>query len=83
MTASARRQGNTITVEVSDGKKTVKFATGYVHAKYGMVMANILADKKWMGFDATKNTFYFPIEMTVSAGSFGDNYETYTITSKY
>ena len=67
----------------ADGKKTVKFATGYVHAKYGMVMANILADKNWMGFDETDNTFRFPIEMTVSAGSFGAGYDTYTITSRY
>lgn len=67
----------------ADGNKTVKFATGYVHAKYGMIMANILADKNWMGFDSSDNTFYFPMEMTVSAGSFGANYETYTITSKY
>ena len=67
----------------ADGKKTVKFATGYVHAKYGMVMANILADKNWMGFDETDNTFYFPVEMTVSAGSFGAGYDTYTITSRY
>ena len=48
-----------------------------------MVMANILADKNWMGFDATKNTFHFPIEMTVSAGPFGAGYDTYTITSRY
>jgi len=58
-----------------DGKAVKKFATGYVHAKYGMISANVLGDN-WMGYDADDNAFYFPFEFTVDAGSFGSNYDT-------
>lgn len=64
------------------GKKIEKYASGYVHPSYGMIYANFLY-ANWTGFDADENAFYFPLEFTVSAGSFGKNYDTFTIIEKY
>lgn len=66
----------------SEGAKIAIQATGFVHPSYGMIMANFLYTE-WLGFDSAKETFYFPIEFTVSAGTFGANYDTFTITKKY
>lgn len=66
----------------SEGKKIANQASGFVHKTYGMIIANFLYNV-WMGFDSAEQTFYFPIEFTVSAGSFGTNYDTFTITKKY
>jgi hypothetical protein len=59
----------------SEGKNVTKFASGYVHTSYGSITANVLGDY-WMGYDADDNAFYFRLEFTVSAGSFGSNYDT-------
>ena len=61
----------------SDGKALKKFASGYVHKTYGMIMANVLSDY-FVGYDADDNAFYFPFEFTVDAGSFGANFDTIT-----
>ena len=62
----------------SDGTKTEKFGTGYVHATYGMIMANVNSSYP-MGYDTEveglEGEFYFVMKFTVSAGSFGENYE--------
>lgn len=57
----------------------VGIITGYEHPDYGMVTA-------WYSnvtYDANTKTFTFPIEWTVSAGTFGVYPATYTITSLY
>lgn len=65
-----------------EGNEVSVYETGYQHSTYGMISANFLYDT-WTGFDASENTFYFPIEFTVSAGTFGDDYDTFTITQRY
>jgi len=63
----------------ASGKAVSKFDTGYVHSSYGMIAANDISDDKtFVGYDADDNTFYFPLEFTVSAGSFGSDFDTLT-----
>lgn len=63
----------------ASGKAVSKFDTGYVHSSYGMIAANDISDDKtFVGYDADDNAFYFPLEFTVSAGSFGSDSDTLT-----
>lgn len=63
-----------------EGNKVTSFATGYVHSRYGMIMANVLSGT-FIGCD--ENTLYLPFSFTVSAGSLGADYDTYTITETF
>lgn len=62
----------------SEGTKQVTFPSGFVHASYGMIMANVNTSYP-MGYDTEvegiEGEFYAVIKFTVSAGSFGENYE--------
>jgi hypothetical protein len=63
----------------ASGKAVSKFDTGYVHSSYGMIAANDISDDKtFVGYNADDNAFYFPLEFTVSAGSFGSDFDTLT-----
>ena len=66
----------------AEGNKVLKFASGYNHPNYGMIMANVETDYE-MGYDTTKpgieGQFYVVMSMTVSAGTFGTNYELFDI----
>lgn len=67
----------------NSGTPVSKFLSGYVHPSYGAVTANVLDVE--MGYDeegpeGTVGYFYFPLEFTVSAVSFGDGYEYLFIT---
>lgn len=66
----------------SEGNQTTKFASGYNHASYGMIMATVETSYP-MGYDTTvegvEGQFYVVMSMTVSAGSFGTNYELFNI----
>lgn len=70
--------GQTMLFTDADGNVGKSFATGYDHPNYGMIMMNIL-DGYEMGYDAETNEFFFPASMTVSAGSFGADYEFYEV----
>lgn len=52
------------------------FYIGYDHAKYGSVYLSDAGDSY---FDPETNIFYFNDEYTVSAGSFGNAYELFTL----
>lgn len=66
----------------AEGNKVEKFASGYTDSRYGMIMANVVTDYE-MGYDTTipgiEGQFYFVMSMTVSAGTFGTNYELFDI----
>lgn len=72
-----------VDVEFSwDGSAKVTFpsstlVTGIVHPSYGAVSAKVLAQTQYV---AAQNTFYLAFQWTVSAGSFGSAYDTFTIT---
>lgn len=57
-----------------NGKRATAFATGYVHPSYGMITSTINEGYD-MGWDPEENEFYWVWKMTVSAGSFGENYQ--------
>lgn len=67
----------------ANGEEVSSFNSGYVHASYGMIVAYVLNEDNWMGYNSEDKTFYFPLEFKVSAGSFGSSYETFTITNRY
>lgn len=66
----------------AEGNKVLKFATGYDHPDYGMIMANV-EDEKEMGYRTTipgiEGQFYVKMSMKVSAGSFGTAEEWFNI----
>ncbi len=60
-----------------DGEPVEKFLCGVVHSSYGAITANVLAGN-FIGYiedPEDGNYFAFPLQYTVSAGSFGKNYE--------
>lgn len=65
----------------ADGDEVSTMATGYVHPSYGMISATPLSGY-FTGYDVD-DTFYFPFSMDVSAGSFGQNYDTLQILEWY
>lgn len=56
------------------------FTSGYVHSTYGMVTAEVYGGGSYNYFDPTTMTFYFAYKWTVSAGSFGEAYDTFQVT---
>lgn len=52
-----------------------KITTGYVHSTYGMVSATPIE----CSYDAGKKMFSFLYEWTVSAGTFGEDLDTFTM----
>lgn len=64
-----------------EGNKATSFELGFTYSSYGMVSASVISGA-FAGYE--EGTFYFPWNMTVSAGSFGGGYYfSYTITEKY
>ena len=71
----------------ANGKHITKFSTGYIHPSYGEMMATVNEDYP-MGYDEGIDEesgepymqFYWVWKITVSAGSFGENYQTYDVT---
>lgn len=76
-----RFDGRTMTFCDEEGNPTNYFPTGYVHPNYGMIMCNIITDYE-MGYDPTvgQGQFHFVAKFTVSAGSFGTNYQFYNVS---
>lgn len=66
------------------GNHVDKFFSGYVHPSYGDITANI-NEAYEMGYESTEegDQFYFVCKFTVTAGSFGEEYETYDVTEWY
>lgn len=60
------------------GNEVTKFESGYVDSNYGMVSVNVVAGNA-MGWDP-EGYFYFPLQWTVSAGSFGAAYDYFVVT---
>lgn len=56
------------------GKKVTKFFSGINNKTYGAVTCEV-KDEYFMGYDPDYNEFDFVLSYTVSAGSFGTNYE--------
>lgn len=56
------------------------FASGYVHPSYGMVTAEVYNKGAANYFDPETETFFFAYKWTVSAGSFGTGYDSFTVT---
>ena len=53
----------------------------YVHSRYGVVTMHVWAGTKWIkysNYDPATKTLTFDSEFTVSAGSFGEYYESFT-----
>lgn len=67
------------TFTTKDGEPVSKFLCGMVHSAYGAITANVLADNPvgyvQGGVQGAEGYFRFPLKYTVSAGSFGANYE--------
>ena len=61
----------------ASGSHKTAFESGYVHPSYGMMLTTI-NEKAQMGYDEDPqygNYFYWVWKVTVSAGSFGENYQ--------
>ncbi|MDR0725926.1 MAG: hypothetical protein LBF59_07975 [Prevotellaceae bacterium] len=56
--------------------------TGYVHPSYGMISA-YYSQTDINYYNEATETFTFPITWVVSAGSFGEYIDTYTIETRY
>ena len=56
------------------------FASGYVHSTYGMVTAEVYEGGSYNTFVPETMTFKFAYKWTVSAGSFGQGFDTFQIT---
>ena len=71
----------------ASGNHITKFSTGYIHPSYGEMTATVNEGYD-MGYDEfvdeetgqPVNEFYWVWKITVSAGSFGENYQTYDVT---
>ena len=59
-------------------KAIAKQETGYVHSSYGMVSISsaLDADKNPLDIVREDNIIYLPVSYTVTAGSFGSNYDS-------
>lgn len=70
----------------ASGNHVTKFSTGYIHPTYGEMTATINEGYD-MGYEEyvdeetgePVNEFYWVWKITVSAGSFGENYQTYDV----
>ena len=71
----------------ASGNHITKFSTGYIHPSYGVMTATVNEGYD-MGYDEfvdeetgqPVNEFYWVWKITVDAGSFGENYQTYDVT---
>jgi len=63
-------------------KSYIFFTTGYMHPSYGMVSA-YYPQANINYYDKATKTFTFPITWRVSAGSFGEYLDTFTIEHLY
>lgn len=67
------------TFTTKDGEPVNKFLCGAVHSSYGAITANVLGGNPVGyvngGVQGAEGYFRFPLQYTVSAGSFGANYE--------
>lgn len=69
--------GVTLNFEMIDGVPTIaKQKIGYVHATYGDVYVQSTEGE----YDAEEKMYYFNNKYTVSAGSFGGNWEAFQLT---
>lgn len=71
--------GDNFTFTNKDGEPVTKFLCGVTHSTYGSIYANVLGGNP-IGYEDLddpdmEGDFYFPLQYTVSAGSFGANYE--------
>lgn len=76
--------GQTFTFSVDEDNKIEfgdsKYNTGYAHPSYGDIYISPSEDEEYPSYyDPQTKTFYFGWEYTVSAGSFGDYYEWFTV----
>ena len=55
---------------------------GFTYSNYGMVSATWVKGS-FTGYDPEEDAYFIPFKWTVSAGSFGDNYDWFTIKQKY
>lgn len=77
--------GQTFTFSVDENNKISfddsKYSTGYVDSSYGNVYISPSENEEYGSYyNLDTKTFYFGWEYTVSAGSFGDYYEWFTVT---
>lgn len=77
--------GQTFTFSLADDNSIEfgdsKYATGYVHPSYGDIYISPSENDEYKSYyDPDTKSYYFGFEYTVSAGSFGDYYEWFTIT---
>jgi hypothetical protein len=77
-------EGTAVTIQGTKNSSGsyIYLPTGYVHSSYGMVSA-YYAQTNINYYDEATKTFAFPITWVVSAGSFGEYYDTYTIETQY
>lgn len=76
--------GDNFTFTNKDGEPVTKFLCGVTHSTYGAIYANVLGGNP-IGYEDSEapdmeGDFFFPLQYTVSAGSFGANYEYLIIT---
>lgn len=71
--------GNGFSFTTKDGEPVSKFLCGVIHSTYGAITANVLGGNPVGyvngGVQGAEGYFRFPLQYTVSAGSFGANYE--------
>ena len=63
-------------------KYTGATPVGFTYGSYGMVSATWVSTS-FTGYDPDEDAYFIPFKWTVSAGSFGTNYDWFTIKSKY
>ena len=76
--------GDNFTFTNKDGEPVTKFLCGVTHSTHGAIYANVLGGNP-IGYEDSETPnmegdFFFPLQYTVSAGSFGANYEYLIIT---
>lgn len=71
--------GSNFTFTTKDGEPVTRFLCGVTHSTYGAIYANLLTNNEYGYEDLESETmegeFYFPLQYTVSASSFGQAYE--------
>lgn len=74
--------GNITICDNTGAKYTGATPVGFTYSNYGMVSATWVSTS-FTGYDADEDAYFIPFKWTVSAGSFGTNYDWFTIKSKY
>lgn len=70
-----------ITITDATGAKLKDTVTGSVDENYGMITYRWLSDN-FTGWDADEEAYFIPVNYRVSAGSFGSDYDYFTLTKK-